>query len=41
MIRIAKKKQIKESLELKKYSREKVITYMSNGMGTMIPLIAE
>ena len=34
------KKQIKKNLELKKYSKEKVIKYMLNGKDMIIHLIA-
>ena len=34
------KKQIKKSLGLKKYSRQKVINHMLNGEDTIIRLIA-
>ena len=34
------KKQIKENLELKKYSREKAMNYMLNGNDAIVGLIA-
>ena len=35
------RKQIKQNLELKKSSREKRISYMSNGKATIIRLIVD